>query len=31
MNGTPSVVGSLEIYNREGLSQEEQTRIKGVA
>ena len=31
MNGIPTVVGSLEIYNREGLTPEEQARMKGVA
>jgi hypothetical protein len=31
MNGVPTVVGSLEIYNREGLTPEEQARMKGVA
>jgi hypothetical protein len=31
MNGTPNVVGSLEIYSREGLSLEEQARMRQVA
>ena len=31
MNGIPTVVGSLEIYNREGLTPEEQARMKAVA
>ena len=31
MNGIPTVVGSLEIYNREGFTPEEQARMKGVA
>jgi hypothetical protein len=31
MNGIPTVVGSLEIYNRKGLTPEEQARMKAVA
>jgi len=31
MNGTPQLVGSLEFYNREGLTPEEQARMKSVA